>query len=55
MTALQLWNRFELPRREAHLCLRANRWGERRAITRFFGLVVGAVDLNWRTRTLCGP
>lgn len=39
MTTLQLWNHIELRSGERRLCLLANRWGARRAITRFFGAV----------------
>ena len=39
MTALQLWAQLELHSGETRLCLAVNRWGARRAIARFFGLV----------------
>ena len=39
MTALQLWAQLELHSGEARLCLAINRWGARRAIARFFGIV----------------
>jgi undecaprenyl-diphosphatase len=34
-----LWHRLELRSGEARLCRRANRWGNRRAIARFFGVI----------------
>lgn len=39
MTTLQLWQSIELRSGEARLCSRVNRWGARRAITRFFTVV----------------
>jgi undecaprenyl-diphosphatase len=39
MTTLQLWQNIELRSGEARLCLRINRWGARRAIGRFFGII----------------
>lgn len=39
MSTLELWHRFESRSGEARLCLRANRWGDRRAIARFFGVI----------------
>lgn len=39
MTATQLWQNLELRSREVRLCKRANLWGTRRAIARFFGIV----------------
>lgn len=39
MSATQLWQSLELRSREVHLCRRANLWGARRAIARFFGIV----------------
>ena len=39
MTTLQLWQNIDLRSGEARLCLRANRWGARRAIARFFGAI----------------
>jgi len=39
MTTLQLWQSIELRSGEARLCLRVNRWGARRAITRFFTVI----------------
>jgi undecaprenyl-diphosphatase len=39
MTTLQLWRNLELRSGEARLCLRFNRWGARRTIGRFFGIV----------------
>ncbi len=39
MSALELWQRLESRSGEWRLCQRANRWGTRRAIARFFGLI----------------
>jgi undecaprenyl-diphosphatase len=39
MTAVQLWQSLELRSGESRLCVRVNRWGARRAITRFFGAI----------------
>ena len=39
MTATQLWQNLELRSREVGLCRRANHWGARRAIARFFGVI----------------
>jgi undecaprenyl-diphosphatase len=39
MTTMQLWQNIELRSGEARLCLRINRWGARRAIGRFFGII----------------
>jgi len=39
MTALQLWNRLEVRSGEARLCRHVNRWGARRTIARFFGVI----------------
>ena len=39
MTTLQWWQNIELRSGEARLCSRVNRWGARRATTRFFTLV----------------
>jgi undecaprenyl-diphosphatase len=39
MSAAQLWQHLELSSREVRLCKRANLWGTRRAIARFFGIV----------------
>ncbi len=39
MTTLQLWQNLELLSGDARLCLRVNRWGARRTIARFFGII----------------
>ncbi|MDC8012177.1 phosphatase PAP2 family protein [Tahibacter soli] len=39
MNAIERWNRLEVKSGEWRLCLAANRWGTRRAIARFFGVV----------------
>jgi len=39
MSATQLWHHLELRSREVSLCRRANLWGTRRTISRFFGIV----------------
>jgi undecaprenyl-diphosphatase len=44
MNAIERWNRLEVRSGEWRLCLAANRWGTRRAIARFFGLVSRAGD-----------
>ncbi len=39
MSTAEVWNRLAASSGEWRVCLSANRWGARRAITRFFGLV----------------
>jgi undecaprenyl-diphosphatase len=39
MTTTDLWQSLALRSREVRLCRRANHWGTRRAIARFFGIV----------------
>ncbi|GMV29343.1 MAG: hypothetical protein AMXMBFR59_14680 [Rhodanobacteraceae bacterium] len=44
MNAIERWNRLEIRSGEWRLCLVANRWGTRRTIARFFGLISRAGD-----------
>ncbi|MBL8300215.1 MAG: phosphatase PAP2 family protein [Rhodanobacteraceae bacterium] len=44
MNGIERWNRLEVRSGEWRLCLAANRWGARRDIARFFGLVSRAGD-----------
>jgi len=44
MNAIERWNRLEVRSGEWRLCLAANRWGTRRTIARFFGLISRAGD-----------
>ena len=44
MNAIERWNRLEVRSGEWRLCLVANRWGTRRTIARFFGLISRAGD-----------
>ena len=60
MTTLQLWQNIEYLRDgESRFCVRANRWGARRAIARFFGAISRLGDgVFWYTLmlaiALCG-
>ncbi len=53
MSATQLWQHLELRSREVRLCKRANLWGTRRTIARFFGIVSRLGDgMFWYTLML---
>ena len=53
MSAMQLLQTIELRSREVRLCKRANDWGARRAIARFFGIVSRLGDgVFWYTLML---